>query len=79
MESNFAKIEVFSIKSQKKNSGYVGKIKARFGKINAPHHGMYHLGAVPAEFTLIHGRFGQPEKNPPERQAEIPGIFLPHE
>ena len=37
---------------------------------------MYHLGAVPAEFTLIHGRFGQPEKNPPERQAEIPGIFL---
>ena len=24
-------------------SGYVGKIKARFGKINAPHHGMYHL------------------------------------
>ena len=40
---------------------------------------MYHLWAVPAEFTLIHGRFGQPEKNPPERQAEIPGIFLPHE
>lgn len=39
----------------------------------------YHLVAVPAEFTLIHGRFGQPEKNPPERQAEIPGIFLPHE
>ena len=31
-ESNFAKIEVFSIKSQKKNSGYVGKPKARFGK-----------------------------------------------
>ena len=24
-------------------SGYVGKIKALFGKINAPHHGMYHL------------------------------------
>ena len=48
-------------------SGYVGKIKARFGKINAPHHGMYHLGAVPAEFTLIHGRFGQPEKNPPQQ------------
>ena len=60
-------------------SGYVGKIKARFGKINAPHHGMYHLVAVPAEFTLIHGRFGQPEKNPSERQAEIPEIFLPHE
>ena len=40
---------------------------------------MYHLGPVPTEFTLIHGRFGQPEKNPPERQAEIPEIFLPHE
>ena len=60
-------------------SGYVGKIKARFGKINAPHHGMYHLVAVNTEFTLIHGRFGQPEKNPSERQAEIPEIFLPHE
>ena len=54
-------------------------MKARFGKINAPHHGMYHLVAVNTEFTLIHGRFGQPEKNPPERQAEIPEIFLPHE
>ena len=40
---------------------------------------MYHLGAVNTEFTLIHGRFGQPEKNPSERQAEIPEIFLPHE
>ena len=37
---------------------------------------MYHLVAVPTEFTLIHGRFGQPEKNPSERQAEIPEIFL---
>ena len=33
---------------------------------------MYHLVAVPTEFTLIHGRFGQPEKNPSKRQAEIP-------
>jgi len=40
---------------------------------------MYHLGEVKTEFTLIHGRFGQPEKNPSERQAEIPEIFLPHE
>jgi len=40
---------------------------------------MYHLVAVNTEFTLIHGRFGQPEKNPSERQAEIPEIFLPHE
>ena len=37
---------------------------------------MYHLVAVNTEFTLIHGRFGQPEKNPSERQAEIPEIFL---
>ena len=40
---------------------------------------MYHLGPANTEFTLIHGRFGQPEKNPSERQAEIPEIFLPHE
>ena len=40
---------------------------------------MYHLVPVNTEFTLIHGRFGQPEKNPSERQAEIPEIFLPHE
>ena len=32
-----------------------------------------------AQFTPIHGRFGQPKKNPLERQAENPGIFLPHQ
>ena len=31
-------------KSERVSSKNVGKIKARFGKINAPHHGMYHLG-----------------------------------
>jgi len=60
-------------------SGYVAKIKARVAKIKRPYRGPYHLGSVPPEFTLIHGRFGKPEKNPPERQDEISEIILPHE